>query len=198
MAYPKFNGLGDRIYWAYANLSMFFATIKREIPQYDTKSYMIRAKIFKGLRTGEMKIHSMFIDQHFKIDIGKYCAYCGKEIKDLALDHILAKSKGGRDSGDNLIKVCKSCNSSKGDKDLLEWSDKNGYLLDPWVVRNYLKLVYEYSVENDLLMAHRDELDFSKLPFNPNYLPIEFPDPECFYGSEEELTKDNNNAEGGV
>ncbi|MFI3259128.1 MAG: HNH endonuclease [Rikenellaceae bacterium] len=184
MAYPKFNGLGDRIYWAYANLSMFFATIRRKVPKYDTASYMIRAKMFKGLRTGEMEIRSMFIDQHFKIDVGKYCAYCGKETRNLALDHILPKSKGGKDTGDNLIKVCKSCNSSKGDTDLLEWAYKRQCLISPWVVRNYLKLIYEYSEENNLLMAHRDELDFSKLPFNPNYLPMEFPDPECFYGED--------------
>ncbi len=184
MAYPKFNGLKDRIFWAYANLSMFFASYEKGKTVYDTQSYMIRAKIFKGLRTGAMKIHSMFIDHHYKTDIGEFCAYCGVKHDRLALDHILPKSKGGRDTGDNLIKVCKSCNSSKGDKDLLEWCYQLEVFPDPWILRTYLKLVYEYSVANDLMDKHSNELDYSKLPFNPQYLPMEMPDPECFFEQE--------------
>ena len=181
MAYPKFNNLGDRIYWAYANLAMLFAALKMGKAQYDRQTFMIRAKMFKGLRTESMQIHSMFIDQHFKIETGSSCAYCGNESNNLALDHILPKSKGGKDSGDNLIKACKSCNSSKRDLDLLEWSYKEELLINPWVMRNYLKLIYEYSKENDLLDKHREELDFSTLPFNPDYLPLNLPHPEDYF-----------------
>lgn len=43
------------------------------------------------------------------------CAYCGK-YRDLTIDHIHPKSKGGKDSWDNLISACFKCNSRKGDR----------------------------------------------------------------------------------
>lgn len=49
----------------------------------------------------------------FKRDSHK-CQYCGSS-KDLTLDHVLPKSRGGRTSWDNLITACKLCNSKKGD-----------------------------------------------------------------------------------
>ncbi len=49
----------------------------------------------------------------FKRDGGK-CQYCGST-KDLTLDHVIPRSKGGRSSWDNLVSACKNCNSKKGD-----------------------------------------------------------------------------------
>lgn len=43
------------------------------------------------------------------------CAYCGR-FRDLTIDHIIPKSKGGKDSWDNLISSCFGCNSRKGDR----------------------------------------------------------------------------------
>lgn len=41
------------------------------------------------------------------------CAYCGK--KGETVDHIFPKSKGGRDSWENLVCSCSKCNNAKGD-----------------------------------------------------------------------------------
>ncbi len=49
----------------------------------------------------------------FKRD-GNKCAYCGYH-KDLTLDHVLPKSRGGKTNWDNLITACKKCNGKKGD-----------------------------------------------------------------------------------
>lgn len=43
------------------------------------------------------------------------CAYCGR-FRDLTVDHILPKSKGGKDTWDNLISACLKCNYKKGDR----------------------------------------------------------------------------------
>lgn len=43
------------------------------------------------------------------------CAYCGSK-KELTIDHILPKSRGGKNSWCNLITCCLSCNLKKGDK----------------------------------------------------------------------------------
>lgn len=55
----------------------------------------------------------------FKRD-GFECVYCGSK-KDLTLDHVLPKSKGGNDSWDNLVSCCKKCNNEKDDLLLEEW-----------------------------------------------------------------------------
>ena len=42
------------------------------------------------------------------------CQYCGTS-KDLTLDHVVPKAKGGKTSWTNLVTACKRCNSKKGD-----------------------------------------------------------------------------------
>lgn len=42
------------------------------------------------------------------------CQYCGTG-KDLTLDHLIPKSKGGKSSWTNLVTACKPCNARKGD-----------------------------------------------------------------------------------
>jgi 5-methylcytosine-specific restriction endonuclease McrA len=45
------------------------------------------------------------------------CQYCNTKIeKDITIDHILPKSKGGISSFTNCVVCCKSCNNKKGDK----------------------------------------------------------------------------------
>lgn len=48
------------------------------------------------------------------------CAYCGKE-KKLAQDHFIPLSSGGEYTINNIVPACKSCNSSKHNKDFFEW-----------------------------------------------------------------------------
>ncbi len=43
------------------------------------------------------------------------CQYCGKR-DNLTIDHVLPKSRGGRDSWENLVAACVSCNNRKGDR----------------------------------------------------------------------------------
>ena len=42
------------------------------------------------------------------------CGYCGSSAN--TIDHILPRSRGGKDSWENLIACCLPCNNSKGDK----------------------------------------------------------------------------------
>lgn len=43
------------------------------------------------------------------------CQYCGSK-KDLTLDHILPRSRGGKHTWDNLVIACACCNNKKGSK----------------------------------------------------------------------------------
>ncbi len=52
----------------------------------------------------------------FKRD-GQRCQYCGST-RDLTLDHLIPRSKGGKSSWTNLVTACKKCNTKKGDYSL--------------------------------------------------------------------------------
>jgi 5-methylcytosine-specific restriction endonuclease McrA len=46
------------------------------------------------------------------------CLYCGGEFADTELtrDHVVPRSRGGRDVWDNVVAACKRCNHQKGDR----------------------------------------------------------------------------------
>lgn len=43
------------------------------------------------------------------------CQYCGST-KQLTLDHVIPRSKGGKHTWDNVVIACERCNSRKGDR----------------------------------------------------------------------------------
>ncbi len=49
---------------------------------------------------------------------GHECAYCGKHAT--TVDHIHPKSRGGRESWENLVACCLNCNNKKGDRTLAQ------------------------------------------------------------------------------
>jgi len=50
------------------------------------------------------------------------CAYCNRSAT--TVDHVVPKSRGGRDTWENLVACCLKCNNAKGDRTLNEigWS----------------------------------------------------------------------------
>lgn len=42
------------------------------------------------------------------------CQYCGKQGKDLTIDHVVPRYRGGPHRWENLVSACKSCNHRKG------------------------------------------------------------------------------------
>jgi 5-methylcytosine-specific restriction endonuclease McrA len=48
------------------------------------------------------------------------CQYCGTRQKDLTIDHIIPRHRGGRHTWENLVSACRACNHRKGGKMLEE------------------------------------------------------------------------------
>ncbi|HEV2124789.1 MAG TPA: HNH endonuclease [Chloroflexota bacterium] len=44
------------------------------------------------------------------------CQYCGVQSRDLTLDHVLPRHRGGQHSWDNLVSACKGCNHRKANR----------------------------------------------------------------------------------
>ena len=131
----------EKIYKAYANLAMAHSALTQGKQKYSTVNYMIRNKRLKGLKDVRMKMGSFFDDEKIKALNANYCAYCGisGDTQKLSLDHIIPKKLGGEDSGENLLPVCRSCNSSKSSKDLIEWLLLTKKKLPLMVIRRYIK-----------------------------------------------------------
>jgi len=113
MIKQKIETVREAIYYSYANLAMAHTAVDRKQKKYGPFNFMIRAKLFKGLKDGTMNMRTIFDDEKIKLQIGQVCNYCGA-VEHLVLDHIFPKTYGGRDNADNLVLACRSCNSSKG------------------------------------------------------------------------------------
>ncbi len=171
----KFNTLGLRLYWAYANQAMAWQMDWNK-KEYTKLGYMLRAKLFKSLCSGTASPRTFQIDLKHKLMSRPICEYCGNNsLDELSIDHIFAISKGGLDTADNMVWACKSCNSSKHNIDLLEWHYKNRTFPTLVLFRNYIKLAVQYAQEKDLLSIPMSKIDVTLLPFNPSFLPTTFP-----------------------
>lgn len=176
MAKQKIEIVNELIYYSYANLAMAHIAVSRKQTKYEVLNFMIRAKLFKGLKDGTMNMRTIFDDEKIKLQTGQICNYCGSN-KKLELDHIFPQKYGGKDAAENLILACKICNSSKGKKDLMEWMNFRGQFLPLMIIRRYLKLTFNYCNTHNLLDNKIENLNSLELPFKIKFLPIEFPKP---------------------
>lgn len=176
MKKKEFITIREYFNWLYANLSMAHSALKNHHQQYNRVDYMIRAKIYKGLNNGTMHITSLYEDEKCKLNDIK-CVYCGTN-EMLTLDHLVPRFRGGEDSGDNLIYACKSCNSSKNKKDLVDWYNEKNEFPPILVLRRYLKLAYKYFEGNGCFEYSYKSIDRLCDMFRLDLLPYEFPEPK--------------------
>jgi 5-methylcytosine-specific restriction endonuclease McrA len=71
------------------------------------------------------------------------CAYCGATDVTLQRDCVLALSRGGRYTLDNIVPACASCNASKSNDEVTGWMrrkrlDERAFLLRNLEVRTLL------------------------------------------------------------
>jgi 5-methylcytosine-specific restriction endonuclease McrA len=75
------------------------------------------------------------------------CAYCGATEGSLQRDCVLALSRGGRYTLDNVVPACRSCNTSKCNEEVTGWLrrkrlDERAFLLRHLEVRATLGLQF--------------------------------------------------------
>ncbi|MCP5047342.1 MAG: HNH endonuclease [bacterium] len=176
MAKRELNTVKELLFWSYANLAMAHTAVNAKQEKYAPFNFMIRSRLFKGLMDGSMNVRTLLDDEKIKLLSGNKCSYCGIT-EHLSIDHIFPKKFGGKDEGDNLIYACKSCNSSKGKKGLMEWMNSKNIFPPLMILRRYLKLIIIYCIENNLMECSVEELKNQKLPFNLEYVPVSYPKP---------------------
>ena len=133
---PVVKSLKDLIFWQYSKIISESAGVGK-------KSYGFVMDRFKKLRSGEITWSTSIREYVKEREKADQCIYCGRE-KKLTVEHILPRSRGGPDSSDNAVFVCRECNSSKGDRRLYEWYDlERRYELPRIAEGKYLKLLFD-------------------------------------------------------
>ncbi|MDI6689688.1 MAG: HNH endonuclease [Actinomycetota bacterium] len=122
------------------------------------KNYGFIVSRFKKLKSGEIKMSDILRDDKKMILEEECCVYCGCK-ENLSFDHIIPRNRGGPDITSNLVLACKSCNSSKGDKDIFYWYGiERMEEIPQLVLSKYLKLVYDFHEQKGIL----DDTDLNK------------------------------------
>ena len=79
---------------------------------------------YNDILAKEIDENHLTITQIIAIRDNFVCQYCGKTITeygDATVDHIIPQSRGGKDTYENLVLACKSCNSAKGNRTAKEF-----------------------------------------------------------------------------
>ncbi len=170
-----FKTLGEKLYWIYANIAMAHVALDHNHSKYQRLDYMVRARLYKGLCTGTMRIGTLYDDEKEKLG-NDICCYCGSGDK-LTLDHLIPRKNGGTDSGDNIVYACRKCNSSKSSTDLIEWMLRNDKFPPLLILRRYMKIVISFCEVNDYMDKDYTMFEELDLPFRIDLLPYRFPNP---------------------
>ncbi len=173
---PPPSTVAESLYWSYANLAMAHAALVQRANAYGRVQFMIRARLYKGLCTGTMNMGALADDERLKLVLPQACCYCGSREK-LSVDHLIAKHRGGLDEGDNMVWSCRSCNSSKGAKDVLEWLRGRDQFPPLLLLRRYLKLAVRCCQERGMMGAPLHDGAIAELPFALALVPHQFPVP---------------------
>lgn len=167
---PDKPTFGECLYWTYANWQGLYAAASMGEEKMGKRFYMMRAHFFKKFKEGRQSISDLTRFNRIKFNSDGFCFYCYEEMSksQLTADHVFPRAKGGVNDMDNIIFVCKSCNSSKGKRDLMEW-----FLLyreelpSPFVFGHYLREIHQYALKFGLMDKTFKEVTEIQLPFNP-------------------------------
>ena len=171
----KASTVREQIVFCYGNLARAHSALKRGAKEYARLDHMIRAKLQRGLFDGTMQMRSLYDDERIKMTAAQACYYCGDADR-LCVDHLIPKMRGGPDASDNLIWSCRRCNSSKGDRDMLEWMNANNRFPPILLLRRYVKIVARFCDDHGCLdIPLHCVTDESAMPFDVRLLPTDFP-----------------------
>lgn len=79
---------------------------------------------YNDILSKEVDENNLTITQIIAIRDNFICQYCGKtitEYSDITVDHVIPQSQGGKETYENLVLSCRTCNSAKGNKTAVEF-----------------------------------------------------------------------------
>ncbi len=174
MANPVPSTVKEQIAWSYANLARAHAALEDGALKYTQLHHIIRSKLYHGLIKGTLAMRTLYDDERLKMTAPQACYYCGCA-GPLAVDHLIPRIRGGADEADNLIWACRSCNSSKSGRDLLEWAEVKGFFPPILLLRRFLKLVARHCESKGAMECKLSDPQLANLSVNVHALPLSYP-----------------------
>jgi 5-methylcytosine-specific restriction endonuclease McrA len=113
-------------------------TTRYELPSVIRLVYLIR----RPRPQGRLTRRDIFLRDKFT------CQYCGGQTKDLTLDHVMPRHRGGGHSWENVVAACKGCNHRKAGRT----PEEARMLLrhQPYMpTYSYFRTFYHYLQSND-------------------------------------------------
>jgi len=165
------KSIRDLIYWQYAKLISKSAGFE--------ENYKFIMNRFQKLKN-EQILWSTGIKEYVKErERPDECIYCRRKIE-LTLDHLIPRARGGPDSPDNAVMICKSCNSSKCSKRLYEFYGIDSRDEIPRIAEGkYLKLLFDIheqkctlDIDKATLLELRKVCDLGSKCLSPNTLTV--------------------------
>lgn len=159
---PAVKTIRDLIYWQYAKL------IAKSAGQ--EKQFGFIMDRFKKLQAGKIEWSGSIREYIREQEVIGRCIYCGS-VRELTVDHLIPRSRGGPESGDNAVTACRACNSSRGDKGIYEWFELNRKDEVPRIVEGkYLKELYALHQKKGTLDVDQKSLEKLCKNCRPRYL----------------------------
>lgn len=92
---------------------------------------------------GEITTSSILKENQYQLkeNLG-VCTYCNQDAE-TTFDHIIPVSEGGVSEIKNMVPACQSCNSSKSNRNILDWHQEHEIPIDRVVLGKYLKLRWD-------------------------------------------------------
>ena len=168
--------LQEHFAYNYGRLRIALEAVRRGKTEYEKSDYISQAQFRKEFLAGKTEIPSFYEDERARIGNNNNCLYCGGTTH-LSVDHLIPRLKSGTDSADNLIPACRTCNSSKGAKDMVLWRTSKQQFPALLVLRRYLKLAARWCETHDVMITPWIRADNQILPFDKRALLVKWPQP---------------------
>ncbi len=139
----------DLIYYEYAKLI-------NKSAGFDANNFAFRTHTWKKLKSGKISMSGTNKEWDLELKSDRVCVYCSSE-ENLQKDHIIPKSKGGRDDSENSIVACRICNIKKSNKDIFEFCSMISLEMPRIVKGKILKMVYSEHEKRGTL--HETDID---------------------------------------
>lgn len=139
-----FATVRDLLYWEYAKLIAGSAMGNRAAYGFVTVTY-------NRLRSRKLSPSAILTENKLLMTERESCAYCGAAER-LEWEHVIPLAAGGRDTIDNLVRACRSCNAAKGARDPYQWLlDQPDREVPRLVLGKLLKLLFDAHEKRALL-----------------------------------------------
>lgn len=140
----------EEIFYEYAKL------ISRSA--FEEIRYKFVTDRFKALRDGIITMSDTNREWQREQELQKECVFCGSQ-ENLQMDHLIPRSRGGKDSADNMVWSCQTCNSCRGNKGIFAWlgleKKDNLHIL---VAGKYLKELFDLHTEKGTIHIDVDNI----------------------------------------